>query len=131
MMHIAPHRGTTSPLVVPSSSEKVVARKRWGREQLGIRVADPARRLLKGRGVHIGAERAPKVARRALHCVVVNAARLGAGRHGLCQRKCGGARIFQGHGGFAPASEFLPTAACSQAVRARPGLTRTYRWTSA
>ena len=86
------------------------------REQLGVGVRDPARRLLESPGVNIGAERAQKVARRALHRLVVIAAGLCVGGHRLGQRKRGGARIFQGHGGFAPrAIEFLPTASRSRA----------------
>ena len=42
------------------------------REQLGIRVGDPARRLLESLGVHVGTEPAQKVASRALHRVVVD-----------------------------------------------------------
>ena len=76
-----------------------------GREQLGVGVGDPARRLLESLGVHIGAERAQKVARRALHRVVVDRGGPLRRGHRLGQRKRGDARIFQGHGGFAPPSQ--------------------------
>ena len=83
------------------------------REQLGVRVGDPARRLLESLGVDIGTEPAQKVASRALHRVVVDLSGLApAGTRWLGQRKRGDARIFQAHGGFARrASQFLPTAA--------------------
>jgi hypothetical protein len=126
---IASGTGSTrdDQLVVTLVVGKGGGSKGLGREQLGIRVGDPARRLFESPGVDIGAERAQKVARRALNCVVVDAAALGVAGHRLGQRKRGGARIFQGHDGFAPrARQFLPTAACSRAVRERAGLTHTF-----
>jgi len=81
------------------------------REQLGIRVGDPARGLLESLGVHIGTEPAQKVVSRALHRVVVDLPDLGLGTGWLGQRKRRDARIFQAHGAFARrASQFLPTA---------------------
>jgi hypothetical protein len=103
----------------PGDDELVVAlvvRKSRGskglrREQLGIRVGDPAGRVLERLGVDIAAQRAQEVASRAPHCPVVNAASFGAGRHRLGHSKRGDALIFQGHAGFAPrARRFLPRA---------------------
>jgi hypothetical protein len=48
--------------------------KGLGREQLGIRLGDPARGLLESLGVDIGAKPPQKVARRALDCLVVDLA---------------------------------------------------------
>ena len=47
-----------------------------GREQLGIRLGDPARGLLQSLGVDIGAKPTQKVARRALDCLVIDLAGL-------------------------------------------------------
>ena len=86
--------------------------KGLGREQLGVRVGDPARRLLESLGVHIGAERAQKVASRALHRVVVDAAGLGVGRGaGSASASAETRGSFKVMVGLRRrASEFLPTA---------------------
>jgi hypothetical protein len=66
-------------LVVAAVVGKRGRPKRPRRQKLGIGVGDPARRLVENLAINLGAERPQKLASRALHGCVVDAAEVGIG----------------------------------------------------
>ena len=71
--------------------------ERLRRQQLGVGVGDPARRLLERLGIDVGAERPQELAGRALHGRVVDLARRAVARGRCCQRECGATIVVRGH----------------------------------